>query len=131
MSIDSINRRDFLTLALALVVTPGRLLAAEPAARRSGYVVEVGLLYRMLTFHLEGTLDEHVDGAVGRYEILSSGQGDRIASRVESKGVLRDERWVPVRATSYFEVYGRQSRTEIAYDHERRSAEYHARGETF
>ena len=131
MSIDSINRRNFLTLAVAVVVAPGRLLAAEPAARRSGYAVDVGLLYRMLNFRLEGTIEEHIDRVAGRYEILSKGQGDRISSRVESKGVLRDGRWVPLRAASYFEIYGRQSRTEIAYDHERRSAEYHARGETF
>jgi len=131
MSIDLINRRDFLTLALAVVVAPGRLLAAEPTARRSGYAVDVGLLYNMLNFHLDGTLEEHVDRVAGRYEVHSSGQGDRISSRVESQGVLRDGRWVPVRAASYFEIYGRQSRTEIAYDHEKRAAQYHARGETF
>src|SRR5437762_1626648 len=131
MSTQCLSRRQFVALVLALVMAPGRLPAAEPAARRSGYSVDVGLLYRMLSFHLEGTVEEQVDRAAGRYEVHSSGQGDRIASRVESKGVLRDGRWVPVRAASQFEIYGRQSRTEIAYDHERRSAEYHARGETF
>jgi hypothetical protein len=131
MSITHLNRREFLTATLILLGVPARLLAAEPTARRTGYAVDVGLLYRLLTFHLEGTLEEHVDRAAGRYEVRSSGEGDRITSRVESRGVLREGRWVPERAASYFEVYGRQSRTEVAFDHGRRTAEYHARGETF
>ena len=131
MSIDSFNRRDFLALALALVVTPGRSLAAETAVRRSTYAMDVGLLYRMLSFHLEGTYEEHVDRAAGRYEVQSIGQGDRIGNRLQSSGILHQGRWAPVRATTYFEIYGRQSRVQIAYDQDRRTVEYHARGETF
>ena len=130
MSID-LNRRDFLTLAVAGVVAPGRVLAAGPAARRSTYVVDVGLLYSMLTFHLEGALDEQVDPVAGRYEVQSAGQGDRISSRLHSRGILRNGRWTPLAAASHFDVYGRESRTQLAYDHDRRSVEYHARAETF
>jgi len=131
MSIDHINRRDFLALALALVMAPGRAVGLEPAVRRSTYAMDVGLLYHVLSFHLEGTYEEHVDRAAGRYEVQSTGQGDRISNRFQSSGTLHYGRWAPSRATTYFEIYGRQSRTEIAYDHPRRAVEYHARGETF
>jgi len=131
MSRHSLSRREFLTVALVLAVAPGRLLAAEPGVRRGPYAVDIGLLYSMLSFHLEGSFEEQVDRAAGRYTVHSTGQGERISSRVESKGGLRDGRWTPDRAASFFEIYGRQSRTDITYDHARRAVEYHARGETF
>ncbi len=131
MSSHSLDRRHFLAVALALVVAPGRLLAAQPAIRRGPYAVDIGLLYSMLTFRLEGSFEEQVDRAAGRYTVHSTGQGDRIRSRIESRGGLRDGRWAPERAVSDFEIYGRPSRTEVAFDYQRRSVEYHARGETF
>ena len=131
MSIERLSRRQFLTGALFLVMAPSRLLAAGPGVRRGPYALDVGLLYSMLNFHLEGSFEEHADYAAGRYVVQSTGQGDRITSRFESRGVLRGGRWTPERATSYFEIYGRQSRSDIVYDQERRKVEYHARGETF
>src|SRR5678815_4284366 len=86
MSRHSLSRREFLTVAVVLAVAPGRLLAAEPAVRRGPYVLDVGLLYSMLSFHLEGTFEERVDRAAGRYTVHSTGQGDRISSRLESRG---------------------------------------------
>ena len=118
-------------MALGLAVAPGRLLASESGARRGPYALDIGLLYSMLSFHLEGSFEEHVDRAGGRYVVHSTGQGDRITSRFESRGVLREGRWTPERATSYFEIYGRQSRSNITYDQARRSVEYHSQGETF
>ena len=131
MSRYSIDRRDFLTLAVAFLLAPGRVLAAEPGVRRNSYAVDIGLLYSMFSFHLEGTYEEHIDRVGGRYEVRSAGQGDRIANRMEASGVLREGRWVPVRGESWFQLYGRESRTRIAYDHDRRRVEYHAKGETF
>ena len=131
MSIEGFDRRQFLTLGLAVALAPARLLAADLGPRRGSYALDVGLLYSMLNFHLEGSYEERVDRAAGRFMMFSSGQGDQISSRIESRGALRDGRWMPERATSYFEIYGRQSRTESIYDFERRSVEYHARGETF
>ena len=131
MSSHPLDRREFLALTLALVVAPPRLLAAEAAVRRGPYAVDIGLLYSMLTFRLEGSFEEQIDRAAGRYTVHSEGQGDRIRSRVESRGALRGGRWVPERASSDFEIYGRPSRTEVAFDHERRTVEFHARGETF
>jgi hypothetical protein len=131
MSIDPINRRDFLTAALAIALAPGRLLAAELAPRQGPYSVDIGILYRMFTFHLEGSLQEQIDRVAGRYEVRSVGQGDGIASRMESVGVLRDGRWTPVRGTSWGQIRGRESQGQITYDHERRRIEYHGRSETF
>ena len=127
----SLRRRDFLALALALAFAPGRLHAAEPGLRRGPYALDIGLLYSMLNFHLEGSFEEQVDRGAGRYVVRSTGQGDRITSRFESRGVLREGRWTPERANSYFEIYGRESRSDITYDQERRKVEYQARGETF
>src|SRR5919201_1569942 len=95
MSIDLIARRSFLKLAAALLLAPARLLSAEPLVRRNDYAVDIGILYRMLTFHLEGTFEERVDPAAGRYEVRGAGQGDGIANRMESSGVLLDGRWAP------------------------------------
>src|SRR5262245_21768115 len=85
----------------------------------------------MFTLHLKGTLEETVDRAVGRYDVKISGEGSRIANRIDCQGVLRDGRWCPLRSTSWFQVVGRESRTDLAYDWDARTAEYHFRGETF
>ena len=94
---------------------PLRALAG-PEARRATYAVDVGILYGMLSFHLDGTITEAVDRAAGRYEVKMAGDGDGIANRIESSGVRRDGRWQPLRARSSFVVMGRESRSDIAYD---------------
>jgi hypothetical protein len=127
---DSVNRRDFLTLALAGLLAPSRL-AAEAVIRRSAFAAEVSILYQMLTFQLKGDVQESVDRATGRYDVRVTGLGDGIANRIESSGVLRDGRWMPLRSASWFEVRGRESRVHVTYDYGRRLVEYHARGETF
>src|SRR6266850_2586664 len=131
MSIEEpVNRREFLTLALAVLLAPARL-AAEPVARRGTFAADVGILYQMLTFQLKGEVQESVDRAGGRYDVTISGQGAGIANRAESTGVLRGGRWAPLRSVSWFQVRGRESRTQVTYDYERHVIEYHARGETF
>jgi hypothetical protein len=130
MSIAAVNRRDFLTLVLTGLLLPTRT-SAEPIGRLGTFAAEIGVLYQMLTFQLAGEVQERVSRAAGRYEVTLNGQGDRIASRIESSGVWRDGRWRPVRGASWFQVRGRQSRLEIDYDYDRRVVEYHARGETF
>jgi hypothetical protein len=130
MSIDQMNRRDFLTLAIAALLAP-RCLAAEAMGRRSVFAADVGILYQMLTFQLKGDVQESVDPAAGRYEVRVNGQGDGIANRIESRGIMRGGRWVPLNGDSWFQVRGRESRVQVAYDHDRRRVEYHARGETF
>lgn len=126
-----LDRRQFLTLPLALALAPLAAARAEMQARRAAYGVDVGILYDVFSFHLPGTLTESTDRAAGRYEMTAVGRGGRIANRIESRGILRDGRWAPVQVTSRFQVAGRESRSDIRYDYERRVIEYHYRGETF
>jgi hypothetical protein len=131
MSIKPVNRRDFLTLGVAALLLPPSRLGAEPVARKGTFAAEVGILYQVLTFRLSGRLQETVDRASGRYEIRIDGEGEAIASRIRSSGVLRAGRWAPVQSESWFQVRGRESRSRVTYDWERRVIEFHARAETF
>ncbi len=96
-----------------------------------GYAVDLGILYQAFTFQLTGTINESLDRAAQRYHVILSGRGSGIENRLESRGTLRGGRWAPDLSTSWLQVLGRQSRTEIAYHYDRDVAEYHARGETF
>jgi len=131
MSTCALDRRRFLTLCLALLLAPPGRQRADADVRTAGYDVDVGILYRIMSFELAGTLTESVDPVAGRYLVVAAGRGSNIANRVESRGERRGGRWAPVEASSWFEVAGRQSRTELRYDYARRSVEYHYRGETF
>jgi hypothetical protein len=126
-----IGRRQFLTLPLALLFAPFARARAEPRVIKGTYEANVGILYDMLTFHLQGSIEESVDRAAGEYRVVASGAGSGIANRFDSTGILRDGRWTPVRSQSWFDVRGRQSRTEIVYHWAKRQIEYRARGETF
>lgn len=130
MSTAGIGRRQFLTLALGLVLAPAPA-ASAPAPRSSDYLVEAEILYGLLSFRLQGRIQEWFDRPAGRYRVVAAGQGDSIANHVESEGVLHDGRWAPLRSASLFEVHGRQSRTAIDYDYPGRAVRYRARGETF
>src|SRR6266545_1076778 len=131
MSRQVIDRRQFLTLPLALFLAPLARAQAAVEAHRAPYGVDVSLLYGALTYRVEGTLTETIDRPSGRYDVTIAGEGDGIANRIESVGILRQGRWAPLRSRSFFSVKGRESRSDIAYDHARRSIEYHFKGETF
>jgi hypothetical protein len=131
MASHPLSRRDFLLLPLALALAPLARAFAAPETLKGTYTVDAGVLYNTLSFELTGTVQEAVDRAAGRYEITAGGQGPRIANRLESRGILRGGRWVPVQGVSWFQVAGRESRTETAFHYERRQIEYHFRGETF
>ena len=125
------TRRRFLALLFSVMAAPltPALAAVEP--RKTNYSADVAILYGMFNLKLKGILDEVVDRAAGRYDVTISGEGGRIANRIDCHGVLRDGRWAPIRSSSWFQVVGRESRTTLAYDHAARTAEYHFRGETF
>lgn len=137
MSRQGIDRRQFLTLPLALFLAPlgmarlCRAFAAAVETYRAPYGVDVRLLYGLLTYRVEGTFTEVIDRPGGRYEAVVEGEGDGIANRIESEGALRQGRWVPVRSRSFFSVKGRESRADITYDHARGRIAYHFKGETF
>lgn len=132
-----ISRRQFVALPLALLLpSAARALAPEQPflqgqVVRGSYAAEIGILYDMLTLRLQGSIEETVDRGSGEYRILGMGTGPGIANRFESTGVLRNERWAPVRSESWFDIRGRQTRTEVAYDWQKRQIRYRARGETF
>jgi hypothetical protein len=118
-------------LPLALLLAPLAGAAAEQEQRRSAYDADVVILYNALTFALAGTIDEAVDRTAGRYQVSVVGSGARISNRIESRGVRRDGRWTPLQASAWFQVAGRESRSDIGYDWDRRTIDYHFRGETF
>src|SRR3989442_4692361 len=130
MSTPLIGRRGFLTLPLALLLAPLARAGAEPVIRREQYAADVGVLYDMLTFHLDGTIEQSIDRTAGQYHVVIAGDGASISNRLESCGLLRDGRLAPVRSRSWFKVRGRLSRTEVDYDHSRRAIAYRARGQT-
>ena len=130
------TRRRFLVFLSALALAPGHLVAirrarGEPARRTSAYEAEVGILYDLLTFQLSGTIVEDVDRSQGRYEIRIRGEGSSILNRIDSSGTWRDGRWAPIRTSSLFVVYGRESRLQVVYDYAARTVDYRYRGETF
>jgi hypothetical protein len=126
-----VRRRQFLTLVLGLVSLSRPGADAASAERTAPYVADVSLLYDLFSLHLTGTMHERVDPAAGRYTVRIEGQGAGIANRMESSGVLRGGRWAPAQGTSWFDVRGRESKVETAYDYQKRTIEFHARSETF
>src|SRR5438132_13735141 len=136
MSRHLISRRRFFGLPLAVLLAPVGAWAARGWAtaseeRKRTYTAEVGILYGLLSFRLDGALSEAIDRAAGHYQVTIAGEGDGIANRIESRGLLRDGRWVPLEGRSWFSVKGRESRSEVPYDWVRRTGAYHFRGETF
>ncbi len=132
MSRQVLARRHFLTLLAGALLAPrGRAWAAVGGRRTAAYTAEVGLLYDTLTLRLTGEIEETVDRRAGLYRLTAAGQGPRIANEIVSEGAFRGERWVPLRSHSVFRVAGRETRSEVVYDHTRRSIAYHHRGETF
>src|SRR5216117_191416 len=89
MSTPLIGRRGFLTLPLALLLAPLARVGAEPVIRREQYAADVGVLYDMLTFHLDGTIEESIDRTAGQYHVVIAGDGASISNRLESWAVAR------------------------------------------
>src|SRR5262245_13864386 len=125
------GRRAFLGALLASVFAPARPAAAAVEVHKAVYAVRTTLLYGLLRFEVNGLIDETIDRQAGRYEVRVAGAGAEMTSEIESKGVLLDGRWAPLRFHDHFVVYGRESNLVITYDHARRAAEYHGRSETF
>jgi hypothetical protein len=126
-----VKRRDFLMVPVAWLLAPLAGALGAPVARRGTYAAEVGILYDMLSFRLRGTIEEAVDRPGGRYEVTIKGEGAGVANRIESSGMLRHGRWAPVRTRSWFDVRGRETRSDLAYDHGRGVVQFHSRSETF
>jgi hypothetical protein len=132
-----VSRRRFVTLPLLALV--GATLRpwgvagpwAAPRRRQGRYDVDVAILYGALSFALEGTVDEALDRAAGRYRVRASGRGRHMSNRIESEGTARGGRWAPQRSEVWVEVAGREARTVVEYDYDRARVHYVYRGETF
>src|SRR5207245_4893834 len=131
MSRQVIDRRDFLTLPLVFILLPLARAHAAAVGHIAPYRVDVSLLYGALTYRIDETLSESVDKTGGRYEVAVTGEGDGIANRIDSAGILRQGRWAPLRTQSFFSVKGRESRSNVTYDYTARQVDYHFKGETF
>jgi hypothetical protein len=131
MSRQAIDRREFLTLPLALLLWPRARAHATAVAHTAPYRVDVSLLYGALNYRLEEIFAESVDKSGGRYEVAVTGEGDGISNRIESAGTLRQGRWAPLRTQSFFSVKGRESRSTVTYDYAARQVDYRFKGETF
>src|SRR2546425_10566414 len=121
MSMLLMDRRDFLTLPVALVLARLARVGAEPAIRRGQYAADVGVLHDMLTFHLDGAIEESIDRTAGQYHVAIAGDGASISNRLEPWALLRGGRWAPVGSRSWFKVRGGVSRAEVDDAHARRA----------
>lgn len=110
---------------------PAAEAPAIGASATGTYEIDIGILYNTLRLHLVGGSEERIDRGGGRYEVKLVGSGQDIANRVESVGRMRNGRWAPVEALSWFQIRGRQSRSRVVFDYARARIEYHFRGETF
>jgi hypothetical protein len=131
MSRESLTRRRFLTLPLALLLAPGSRAFGEGDGRRTTYAADASLLYGALRYRVAGNIDERVDRATGRYEVRMEGQGTSFSNGAEASGVMRAGRWAPLQGRSWVKVAGREGRAEVAYDYDRQVVQYRSRSETF
>src|SRR5689334_13743180 len=97
-------RRQFLTLPLFMLLAPFARAVAAPPQTRGWYTADVGVLYDMLTFHLEGSIEEMIDRQNGRYHVVIAGEGPSISNRLDASGILQQGRWVPIHSESWFNV---------------------------
>ena len=126
-----IGRRDVLMMPFSLLIRPLAVTAGDIDVYTATYSADVGILYDMLTLHLRGHIEETIDRRNGHYRVVATGEGSSIRNRFESSGVLGAGRWKPIRTKSHFDVRGRQSETDVAFDWSKREVRYQAQGETF
>ena len=128
-----LTRREFLTsIPLILLLLDRRLAGAgEQSRRRASYHVDAGVFFGLFAFNIDGSIDEQIDPAARRYRIVVAGQGSQIANRLESAGIIRDGRFLPTATDIFLNLRGRESRTAIAYDHDRGLIDYHHVSQTF
>ena len=128
-----LTRREFLTsIPLILLLLDRRLAGAGEESRRKGsYHVDAGVFFGLFAFNIDGSIDEQIYRAARRYRVVVAGQGSQVANRLESAGILRDGRFLPTATDIFLNLRGRESRTTIAYDHDRGLIDYHHVSQTF
>lgn len=129
-----LSRREFVTAAPLLplvLLLPGPAGTEELLRYGEKYRVDARLFFGLFTFHLEGSIHEGIDRTAGRYRVVAAGQGPQISNRLESAGVIRGGRFVPTATYFFLNLWGRESRTAITYDHGRGLIDYNHLSHTF
>jgi hypothetical protein len=133
MSRPAVSRRAVLVGLGTLAVSPRlltRTAAATQVARRSGYHVEISMLFDVIRYSVSGSMVEEIDAGAGRYRVLIAGNGTGVSSRMEAHGAIEDGRYRPLEMHTLHSMAGRESWLSITYDHARGLADYHAVGHT-
>ncbi len=110
---------------------PGAAGMEEPVLGRTTYQVDVRMFFGLYPFHLEGAIEEQVDRAAGRYQVVATGAGSEISNRLESVGIIRSGRFVPRATQVFMSLWGHESRTAVTYDFERGLIAYDHRSHPF
>jgi hypothetical protein len=127
----TVSRRRFLALSLLPWALP-RWARADTGGRSvRAYEADIGILFKLFSFTIKGTVAEDIDRAAGRYRVTLTGQGAGVSTRTEAAGIIRDGRFKPTEVTSVHTVRGRDNTTTLKYDYERGLVEYHSVSYTF
>jgi hypothetical protein len=128
-----LTRREILTsIPLFLLLLDRRLArAGEESRRGASYRLDADVFFGLFVFNIDGYIEEQIDRAARRYRVVAAGRGSQIANRLESSGIVRDGRFLPTLTDVFLNLRGRESRTAIAYDHDRGLIDYHHVSETF
>src|SRR3989442_2319273 len=117
MSRRLISRRHFLRLPLTFLLAPhvawpARGWAATTSEeRKRTYSADVGILYGLLSFRLDGALSAAIDRAAGHYQVTIAVGGAALANLIEARGLLRDGRLSPLEWRSWCSVKGQELRS--------------------
>jgi len=127
------SRRRLLQMAILAAFAPrvGPVHAAERTVKTYAYEANVGVLFNLLTYTLTGTVTADIDQANERYRVEMNGSGPGARARTESRGIIREGRFMPIETRSSHTVRGRDNRVTVTYDYSRRVADYHVRAYTF
>ena len=126
-----LTRRAFLAAPLPLLLLPRVVPAATPILQPLDFMVDVGILFDMITFTLRGVLTKEIDPAAGRYRVTLTGEGDKISVHTVACGVIRQGRFMPAELHSASTIRGRESKVDLLYDHDGGTVEYHSVSHTF
>src|SRR5262250_4003198 len=92
-----LSRRAFLAAPLSLLLFPRAASAAVPSTPPpQAFTVDVGILFDMINFALEGTITKTIDETAGLYRITVEGEGDKISVHTDAGGFIREGRFIPV-----------------------------------
>ena len=107
----ALSRREFLTtsILLPLFLFNRRFPRAQAQSRQGAtYHVDAGVFFGLFTFNVDGSIQEQIDRAAGRYRVVVAGQGSQITNRLESTGIIRGRRFVPSATNIFLDLRGRE-----------------------